>query len=74
MGQVVKLADRKTRRVASRGGAPRLLGEQTYFCMGCDTDRFLLYPGGRVQCAHCGSLMENLRVTDEAAPERSRDA
>ena len=71
MGQVVKLADRKARRVAARGNSPRLLGQQTYFCMGCDTDRFLLYPGGRVQCAQCGSLMENLRVSDEAIPTQS---
>lgn len=65
MGQVVKLADRKARRIASGIGSPRLLGVQSYFCMGCDTDRFLLYPGGRVQCAHCGALMENLRIADE---------
>ena len=71
MGQVVKLADRKARRGACHSGAPRLLGEQTYFCMGCDTDRFLLYPGGRVQCAHCGSLMENLQVSEAAPPPTS---
>lgn len=71
MGQVVKLADRKARRSATRGTSLRLLGEQTYFCMGCDTDRFLLYPGGRVQCAQCGSLMENLRVSDDAAVTES---
>jgi len=71
MGQVVKLADRKARRGAARGASLRLLGQQTYFCMGCDTDRFLLYPGGRVQCAQCGSLMENLRVSDEAAVPES---
>ena len=68
MGQVVKLAQRRARRITGGAGAPRLLGERTYFCMGCDTDRFLLYPGGRVQCAHCGSLMENLVVSDESAP------
>lgn len=68
MGQVVKLAEHKAKRIARRSGAPRLLGEQTYFCMGCDTDRFLLYPGGRVQCAHCGALMENLNVSDENGP------
>ena len=72
MGQVVKLTDRrKARRIASRGRSPRLLGEQTYFCMGCDTDRFLLYPGGRVQCAHCGSLMENLHISDATPPEEA---
>ena len=69
MGEVVKLVERRARRTAGRGASPRLLGEQTYFCMGCDTDRFLLYPGGRVQCAHCGSLMENLRVSDEGSPQ-----
>jgi DNA-directed RNA polymerase subunit RPC12/RpoP len=68
MGQVVKLAERKARRITSRVGSPRLLGERTYFCMGCDTDRFLLYPEGTVQCAHCGALMENLRVSDESQP------
>lgn len=66
MGQVVKLAERRARRVAARGASPRLLGEQTYFCMNCDTDRFLLYPDGRVQCAQCGSLMENLHIADDA--------
>ena len=69
MGQVVKFAERKAKRIAGGGGATRLLGERTYFCMGCDTDRFLLYPGGRVQCAHCGALMENLGVSDELPPE-----
>jgi hypothetical protein len=68
MGQVVKLADRRARRITAGAGAPRRLGERTYFCMGCDTDRFLLYPGGRVQCAHCGSLMENLVVSDKSPP------
>jgi hypothetical protein len=67
MGQVVKLAERRSKRIAE-AGAPRLLGERTYFCMGCDSDRFLLYPGGRVQCAHCRSLMENLVVSDKSAP------
>lgn len=67
MGQVVKLAERKAKRIAGEN-APRRLGELTYFCMGCDTDRFLLYPGGRVQCAYCGSLMENLGVSDELPP------
>ena len=68
MGQVVKLAERRARRIAKRSGSPRLLGERTYFCMGCDTDRFLLYPEGTVQCAHCGALMENLRISDESQP------
>jgi hypothetical protein len=68
MGQIVKLAERKVRRITSRVGSPRLLGERTYFCMGCDTDRFLLYPEGTVQCAHCGALMENLRVSDASQP------
>ncbi len=69
MGEVVKLVEHSTRRTAGRGPSPRRLGEQTYFCVGCDTDRFLLYPGGRVQCAHCGALMENLRVSDEGSPQ-----
>ena len=65
MGQVVKLGEHRGRRAAG-GGAKRLLEERTYFCMACDTDRFLLYPGGRVQCAHCGAEMENLRISDDA--------
>jgi hypothetical protein len=71
MGQVLRFAERKTKRVASQRVSPRRLGEQTYFCMGCDADRFLLYPEGRVQCAHCGALMENLRVSDESPPTAS---
>ena len=67
MGQVVKLAERRGKRAG--GGATRLLEERTYFCMACDTDRFLLYPGGRVQCAHCGAHMENLQVSDSAPPD-----
>jgi hypothetical protein len=67
MGQVVKFAERKAKRIASGRGATRLLEERTYFCMGCDTDRFLLYPSGRVQCAHCGAEMENLSVSDNPA-------
>jgi len=70
MGEVVKLVERRVKRIAGRGVSPRLLDEQAYFCVGCDTDRFLLYPSGRVQCAQCGALMENLRVSDEgSAPE-----
>ena len=69
MGQLVKLADRRTPKRAS-GSATRLLDEKTYFCMACDTDRFLLYPGGRVQCAHCGAQMENLQISDSAPPEK----
>jgi hypothetical protein len=68
MGQVVKLAERRAKRTTGAGAPRRLLGERTYFCMGCDTDRFVLYPGGRVQCAHCGSLMENLAISDDAPP------
>ena len=68
MGQVVKLADRRGRRIAARG-ATGLLEERTYFCMACDSDRFLLYPGGGVQCAHCSAQMENLRVSDSTAPD-----
>jgi len=71
MGQVVKLSERRSKRVAG-GNTPRLLGERTYFCMGCDTDRFVLYPGGRVQCAHCGALMENLGVSDKLPTGESR--
>lgn len=71
MGQVVKLAEHRAKRVATRAAPLRPLGEQSYFCMGCDTDRFLLYPGGRVQCAHCGSLMENLRLSDNGSLDES---
>ena len=68
MGQVVKLANRRTRKIAGRG-ATRLLEERTYFCMACDADRFVLYPGGRVQCAHCGAEMGNLQISDSAPPD-----
>lgn len=62
MGQIVRLSDRK------RAGAPQHrrepLAAQAYFCTRCDTDRFLLYPGGEVQCAHCGARLDNLVVRE----------
>jgi hypothetical protein len=33
-----------------------------YFCMRCDSDQFRLYSGGEVNCAKCGSLMQNLGI------------
>ena len=33
-----------------------------YFCMRCDSDQFRLYAGGEVNCAKCGSLMQNLGI------------
>ncbi len=71
MGQVVQFAGHRAKRAAGAGETPRVLAEQAYFCVGCDTDRFLLYPDGRVQCARCGSLIENLRVADDEAYDAS---
>jgi hypothetical protein len=69
MGQVVRLADRR-RRAAMRRSPPAPLGASAYYCMRCDGDRFLLYPGGAVQCASCGAQMDNLAVGERS--DRSR--
>jgi len=63
MGQVVRLADRVRRNTAQRE-APKPLGASAYFCTRCEADRFLLYPGGAVQCAGCGAQMGNLQVAE----------
>jgi DNA-directed RNA polymerase subunit RPC12/RpoP len=64
MGQVVRLAERVARR--SDAHPSRLpLGESSYYCMRCEADRFLLYPGGEVQCASCGAQIENLAVAEQ---------
>jgi DNA-directed RNA polymerase subunit RPC12/RpoP len=65
MGQVVRLADRLRRAPAAQQTAPPLEAH-AYFCMRCDTDRFLLYPGGAVQCANCGAQLDNLEVSEKA--------
>jgi hypothetical protein len=69
MGQVVRLSDRGKRSTAPQY-ARRPLAARAYFCMRCDTDRFLLYPGGEVQCAHCGARLDNLAVSERACPPR----
>jgi DNA-directed RNA polymerase subunit RPC12/RpoP len=64
MGQVVRLADRRKRDTAvQQSAAP--LATHAYFCLRCDTDRFLLYPGGAVQCANCGAQLDNLQVAEK---------
>jgi hypothetical protein len=63
MGQVVRLADRARNRPGHRP-APGPLGARAYYCTHCDGDRFMLYPGGAVQCAACGAQMENLAVAE----------
>jgi len=68
MGQVVRLADR-ARRGARPRQAPKPLGESAYFCTRCESDRFLLYPGGLVQCANCGAQMENLDIAERPPVE-----
>lgn len=66
MGQVLKLAVRRKPSAVSKPGAP--LAAHAYYCMRCDTDRFLLYPGGAVQCANCGAQLENLEVAERPGP------
>lgn len=40
--------------------------EPHYFCMRCDTDLFKMFSNGTVNCAHCGALMRNITVKEEA--------
>jgi len=68
MGQVVRLTDRRKRGTAPQQAAAPLAAH-AYFCMRCDTDRFLLYPGGAVQCANCGAQLENLEVAERTPAE-----
>jgi hypothetical protein len=67
MGQIVRLADRR-RRSATRRTSHAPLGARAYYCTHCDGDRFMLYPGGAVQCVCCSAQMENLRVSGRDAP------
>jgi DNA-directed RNA polymerase subunit RPC12/RpoP len=64
MGQIVRLAERVTRR-AEQSPSRLPLGESSYYCMRCEADRFLLYPSGEVQCASCGAQIENLAVAEQ---------
>lgn len=68
MGQIVRLSERRKRNAAQQPPAAPL-ATHAYFCMRCDTDRFLLYPGGAVQCANCGAAVENLEVAARAPAE-----
>jgi len=61
MGQVFRFVDRARRNVATRRST-KPLAPNAYFCTRCEADRFLLYPGGMVQCAICGAQMDNLSV------------
>ncbi len=71
MGQVVRLTDRM-KRSGARRATPKPLGTSAYYCTRCEADRFLLYPGGAVQCAGCGAQMENLAVGERAAESSER--
>jgi|GEM_PF-1265895 len=66
MGQVLKFA-RKSRAAAPRAGSPGPLEARAWFCTRCEGDRFLLYPGGSVQCAGCGVRLDNLRVEENSS-------
>ncbi len=63
MGQIYRLKDRRNMRAAPQHPTGPL-APHAFFCMRCDTDRFLLYPGGEVQCANCGARLENLQVSE----------
>jgi hypothetical protein len=61
---VVRLDEyRKSRRPARPHTAASPDAEH-YFCMRCDADNFRLYAGGEVHCAQCGSLMQNLGISE----------
>ena len=62
MGQVVRRANFFKRNPGRRQPAEPLAAS-AYYCTRCEADRFLLYPGGLVQCASCGAQIENLAVS-----------
>jgi len=62
MAQVVRLANFFKRNPGRRQPAEPLAAN-AYYCTRCEADRFLLYPGGQVQCASCGAQIENLAVS-----------
>jgi len=37
---------------------------RVYFCRRCGSERFGLEPCGRVRCARCGAVIDNLRVRE----------
>lgn len=51
------------------GTQPRmdLSKEKRFFCMHCDTDRFVLLASGDVHCANCSSHIRNLFLHDSSA-------
>lgn len=72
MAQIVRLSEYRKPAAARRSAAPTATrgaaeGAPHYFCLRCDTDRFKLYPGGTVHCAHCGALMRNISVLDKSS-------
>jgi len=65
MGQLVQFAKFVKRKPARRHPA-KPLAASVYFCTHCESDRFLLYPSGQVQCAGCGARIDNLGVSARA--------
>lgn len=56
MSTVLKFRQPKVTGTQPRQG----LKEPRYFCLSCDTDRFVVLATGDVHCANCSSLMRNL--------------
>ena len=71
MARIVNLSDyrkpAKARPPAPGADAvPALRAEPHYYCLRCDTDSFKLLSSGMVLCAHCGTRMRNLGVSEKA--------
>ena len=70
MASIVRLAEYRKRRAASRHAAPQVAphiahkaaSESRYYCTRCDADEFRMSAAGLVHCAHCGAWMRNLLV------------
>lgn len=73
MGQVIRISDFREPQGAEPDRAPAAEPKPAYYCMRCDTDRFMLYPSGVVRCANCGAVMRNIKVSDSNRKKHGRE-
>lgn len=65
MGCVLQFPEHGSKNTAAdmQSGPPEPLAPNSFYCMDCEGDGFLLYPSGQVQCAECGAKINNLSVS-----------
>lgn len=63
MANVVRLSEFRRRKSQTPRAAAAPEPAAQYFCLRCEAEGFRLYASGRVNCARCGALIRNLRVS-----------